>query len=145
MPKRAVLTTSREAALRTLLESRRRELTAELNGQIRHVRSRDGEIGDVSEDQDGAEADIQEDIDLTLIQIKSQVLSRIDVALRRLDQGVYGDCVECGGPISQGRLSALPFAIRCKTCEETRESTATGGQRQPQRRGRGSASLDSID
>ena len=54
-------------------------------------------------------------------------------ALRRLEDGSYGDCFECGDEISEARLRALPFAVRCKECEEARE-TAEQRERLSQRR-----------
>jgi len=53
--------------------------------------------------------------------MKSETLSRIEAALRRLDQGTYGNCVGCRGRISNERLRALPFAVRCTGCEKARE------------------------
>ena len=50
--------------------------------------------------------------------MKAETVARIDAALRRLDQGGHGDCVECGEKISIERLTALPFALRCRDCEE---------------------------
>ena len=38
-----------------------------------------------------------------------------------IDEGTYGRCVECGDEIGAARLRALPFAVRCKECEEIRE------------------------
>ena len=46
----------------------------------------------------------------------SKTLNRIDAALRRLDEGSYGNCFQCGDEIAQVRLRALPFALRCKDC-----------------------------
>ena len=40
----------------------------------------------------------------------------------RLDEGAYGDCFQCGDEIAQARLRALPFAVRCKDCEEALET-----------------------
>ena len=51
-------------------------------------------------------------------------LSKIDEALGRLEEGAYGNCFECGSQISEQRLRALPFAVRCKDCEEARETAA---------------------
>ena len=34
-------------------------------------------------------------------------------ALGKLDEGSYGACDVCGGPIGEGRLEALPWAVRC--------------------------------
>ena len=68
-----------------------------------------------------AEVDIQEDIEFALIQMKAETLNKINEALARLDEGRYGDCYECGDEIAEARLRALPFAVRCKDCEEERE------------------------
>ena len=68
-----------------------------------------------------AEADYQEHIEVALIQMKGETLLRVREALERLDAGEYGCCVECGGEIAEGRLRALPFAVRCKGCEESQE------------------------
>ncbi|MFF4774990.1 TraR/DksA family transcriptional regulator [Microtetraspora fusca] len=42
-------------------------------------------------------------------------------ALRRLDDGVYGRCVDCGGLVPEGRLEARPEAARCVQCQSRRE------------------------
>ena len=39
----------------------------------------------------------------------------------RLDAGKYGSCLECAREISERRLRALPFAVRCQACEDCRE------------------------
>jgi DnaK suppressor protein len=72
--------------------------------------------------------------------MKSETLNKIEAARRRLDEGTYGDCFECGDEISEARLRALPFAVRCKDCEEARE-TAELRERMAQRRGSSSAYL----
>lgn len=43
-------------------------------------------------------------------------LGEIDAALARIEQGVYGVCQECGGPIEGGRLRVMPEARRCVAC-----------------------------
>lgn len=48
-------------------------------------------------------------------------LARIDAALRRLDEGSFGECLDCGEAISEGRLEANPTATRCVDCAEARE------------------------
>lgn len=40
----------------------------------------------------------------------------IEAALQRIDKGVYGICVDCGDPISEERLDALPHTPRCRDC-----------------------------
>ncbi len=115
--------TDRHAELRRILEDRRRALTAELRRQILDVRA----IGPADQSQgvvDAEEAsvsDIQEDIEIALLQMKSETLNRVNEAITRLEAGTYGFCYECGDEISEARLRALPFALRCKDCEEERE------------------------
>lgn len=43
-------------------------------------------------------------------------LSALDAGARRLDEGTYGYCLRCGGPIPAERLEALPAAGTCLTC-----------------------------
>ncbi|GAA4980898.1 DnaK suppressor protein [Nonomuraea thailandensis] len=42
-------------------------------------------------------------------------------ALKRIDEGVYGRCVDCGSPVPEGRLEARPEAARCVQCQGKRE------------------------
>jgi DnaK suppressor protein len=114
--------TSRYNELRKMLENRRRELVTEVQGRIRDVRADGNREREVLDQGESSEVDIQEDIEFALIQMKSETLNKIDAALRRLEDGSYGDCFECGEEISEARLRALPFAVRCKDCEEARES-----------------------
>ena len=120
------MSNARYTELKQMLEGRRREIQAEVQGKIRDVRA-EGAWGGKSEVFDAvesSEADIQEDIEFALIQMKAETLQRINEALDRLDEGTYGRCFECGDEISEARLRALPFAVRCKDCEEAREVAA---------------------
>ena len=109
-----------------MLEGRRHELQAEVQGKMRDVRA-SGEVNKLTEVFDAGESsenDIQEDIELALIQMKAETLNKVDDALKRLEQGNYGNCFDCGEEIAEKRLRALPFAVRCKDCEEAREIAA---------------------
>jgi len=119
----AAKTTSRYNELKKMLEERRRELLSAVQGKIRDVRAEGGNDRDVLDQGESSEVDIQEDIEFALIQMKSETLNKINEALHRLDDGTYGNCFECGEEIAHPRLRALPFAVRCKDCEETRENT----------------------
>lgn len=50
------------------------------------------------------------------------LLKRIEFALRRIDDGSYGDCLDCGEPIADARLQAQPWASLCIECQSARES-----------------------
>jgi len=91
---------------------------------------------------ESSEADIQEDIEFALIQMKSETLNKINDALVRLEHGNYGYCFDCAEEIPQKRLHALPFAVRCKDCEEAREVAEQRQRQQTARRGASSLFLD---
>ncbi|MEZ5176101.1 MAG: TraR/DksA C4-type zinc finger protein [Acidimicrobiia bacterium] len=44
-------------------------------------------------------------------------LDDIDAALRKVEDGTYGICVDCGQPISPARLEFRPNSIRCVPCK----------------------------
>ena len=124
--------------LKRMLEDRRREILAEVQEKIRDVRTEGtAHKTRVLETGDGSEGDIQEDIEFALIQMKAETLSKIDEALTRLDDGAYGYCFECGEEIAERRLRALPFAVRCKDCEEARENAELRERTVAQRRSSG--------
>ena len=45
-----------------------------------------------------------------------QQLEQIELALKRLDDGTYGQCGRCGSVISPARLQVLPYATTCVKC-----------------------------
>src|SRR5216110_3218267 len=116
---------SRYSELKQMLDDRRRELQAEVQGKMRGVReegSWGGKLNEVLDAVESAEADIQEDLEFALVQMKSETLNKITDALVRLEQCAYGYCFDCAEEIGEKRLRALPFAVRCKDCEEAREN-----------------------
>jgi DnaK suppressor protein len=113
---------SRLKELRANLESRRIELVHELRNKIRAARSDGITDRDVLDDAESSELDTQDEIGFALMQLRIEMLKQIDAALRRLDEGSYGDCFECGAEIAEARLRALPFAVRCRDCEQSREA-----------------------
>ena len=137
--------TSRYNELKNMLEERRREIHAEVQGKMRDVRT-EGVYGpkqtDVVDAVESSETDIQDEIEFALIQMKSETLSKIVDALARLEQGNYGNCFECGEEIAEKRLRALPFAVRCKDCEEARENAERRQRQMAARRGGSSLFLD---
>jgi RNA polymerase-binding transcription factor DksA len=62
------------------------------------------------------------------VQIEGALLDRqlvelrdVAAALQRINDGTYGTCVDCGGPIVYGRLKAYPAAKRCTPCQVAHE------------------------
>jgi len=136
---------SRYAELKQMLDARRRELQAEVQGKMRDVREEGtwgGKLNEVLDAVESSEADIQEEIEFALIQMKSETLNKMNDAVARLEQGDYGYCFDCGEEIAEKRLRALPFAVRCKDCEEAREVAEQRQRQLTARRGASSLFLD---
>ena len=116
------MTDARFEELRRMLEERRDEIAGALKDKIRDVRADARSGGHRLTDTNGMpEADIHEDIEFALLQMKGETLAKITAALERLEEGTYGYCYECGEEIAGRRLRALPFAERCRDCEEMHE------------------------
>jgi DnaK suppressor protein len=130
--------------LKKILEERRREIMSQVQERMRDVRSEGAgnTTQGVLDAAESSEADIQDEIEFALIQMKAETLNKIDEALRRLEEATYGYCFECGEEISERRLRALPFAVRCKDCEERREVAQQRERLMSQRRGAASLFLD---
>jgi DnaK suppressor protein len=113
------MTHSRHVELQRMLEQRHRELAGQVQTKVRAFREADPSAAErraeFSEDQP------QEDIDFALVQMQSETMEKIAAALARLEAGEYGICRECEAEIDQKRLRALPFALRCKGCQESAE------------------------
>jgi len=136
---------TRYSELKQMLQERQREIQAEVQGKMRNVRAEGtwcGKLNEVLDAVESAEADIQEDIEFALVQMKSETLNKINDALVRLEQGDYGNCFDCGEEIAEKRLRALPFAVRCKDCEEAREVAEQRERQMAQRRGAASLFFD---
>jgi DnaK suppressor protein len=130
--------------LKAILVERRREIMSEVQGRMRDVRAEGAgsAVQGVLDAAESSELDIQDEIEFALIQMKAETLHKIEEALRRLEEGTYGYCFECGDEISEKRLRALPFAVRCKDCEEAREVKLQRDRLMAQRRGAASLFID---
>jgi len=107
----------RFAALKSALEERRQAVGEEIE-RARRATLADGEVGDF-EDQGATES--LRTTTLELAELDRVRLAALDDALRRLECGRYGVCGECNGDIARDRLIALPFAVRCQSCQAARE------------------------
>jgi len=132
--------------LRQILEERRLEIIGEVQHKMHDVRAEGAAVisRGVRDEAESSEAEIQDDIEFALLQMKAETLSKITEALVRLETGTYGYCYECGEEIAEQRLRALPFAVRCKSCEEQRETEQNHERVMAGRRGAGSLFADMI-
>jgi DnaK suppressor protein len=115
--------TTWKANVRQMLRQRR----IEVQKYIRARRTdRPKDVGDHLEESD---ANLQGDIDLTLLQMRAETMTQIDALLARLEADKYGRCVGCEQAIAEPRLRAMPLALRCQACEERREQRHENGRR----------------
>ena len=77
--------------------------------------------GDVSDFKDIAAVDAQSEVDEARISQASRELAQVMAALTRMGDGTYGICQDCGDPIEQARLLALPEVIYCTSCQSAHE------------------------
>jgi DnaK suppressor protein len=57
-------------------------------------------------------------IQLKVKQTDAKILQAIEEALARIDKNTYGACRDCGEPIAEARLRAIPWTRVCITCKE---------------------------
>lgn len=105
--------------LKGMLEDRRREI----HERLRSLReSIPADSHDVRDTEEQSVDDFVQEVDLALMQMKTETLKKIDQAILRLEEGTYGRCQECDVEIPAPRLRALPFAALCRDCQEETES-----------------------
>ena len=70
---------------------------------------------------DTATVTYDRELDYTLEENSEHVLAEIDAALKRIEDGTYGTCTNCGKQIAPERLEARPWATLCIDCQRQRE------------------------
>ena len=80
------------------------------------VNSRQGDLADQ------ASGNNEVHIQLKLKQTDAKILQAIEEALERIHKGTYGVCRDCGEPIAEARLNAIPWTRVCITCKAKQNS-----------------------
>ena len=106
-----------------MLLDKRREILKEIKIDIsKYIKGENRQLVDTAlDDGDWSVVDLSEDISLRHLSSHRDDLQRIDEAIRKIDEGTYGLCEDCGEEISEERLKILPYAIFCIDCKERRE------------------------
>ncbi len=68
---------------------------------------------------------IEREKDLLLASSEGKVVRQIRDAMRRVQDGTYGNCEDCGKPIGAKRLELIPYAHLCAKCQVQAERTAS--------------------
>jgi DnaK suppressor protein len=101
-----------------LLEQRRRATEAV---QADHSNALSGGEG-VPDSGDSSMLDVNKSTAFDLGERELHLIEEIDRALRRIDEGTYGQCVRCGKPIDEQRLEAMPTATVDTECQASIEA-----------------------
>ncbi len=106
--------------LRKLLIQKREQIVKEAKAEIsKYIKGETRQLVDTAlDDGDWSIVDLSEDVSLRQLGTHRETLLKIDSALRKLEEGTYGTCEDCGGEISESRLKVVPFAIYCRDCQE---------------------------
>jgi len=100
-----------------LLEAKR-EIWETVLGQ-KEVEEKLGEMVEEPKDlEDWADFTIEEEKLTGLALQELEILRAIDNALKRIEEGTYGICEVCGGPIEKERLELLPWTTLCAKCSK---------------------------
>jgi len=113
-------TTSSLAEVRAALIEDRTATISRIVALTSDIEAVDEAVGDVATDDEhdpeGATIAFERARVAALLDQGRDHLGEIDAAVRRIDEGRYGACEQCGRPIGAERLAARPVARTCITC-----------------------------
>jgi DnaK suppressor protein len=115
-------TTPFQAALLLQRQSLLTQLTTLRGGNVDRVQASTEHFA--TRDDTPAAANSARDLELAMDAHESAEIDAVDAALRRISDGSYGACVDCGAHIAEARLHAAPEASRCIHCQEKAEKTS---------------------
>ncbi len=109
--------------LKKALISKKVSILKEVKEEIsKYVSGDNKQLVDTANDEgDWAQVDISEDLSLQRLSAYRKLMYNIDEAVRKIEEGTYGICEDCGEEISEKRLLVLPAATLCVDCQENRE------------------------
>lgn len=106
--------TQAAADLRSALEQERQDLEQQL-GDL-GVGADSAELTYDANFADSSQVTAERGENEALIATLTESLTAVQAAVARMDDGTYGVCERCGGPITDARLEAMPTATRCINC-----------------------------
>ncbi len=120
---RILLSTPMDKAFLAEMQARLEKERTELETELKHLGSThagpDAVYVERGSDEDSNAQEVTEfQEDLSLEASLEISLGEVKEALKRMEDGAYGICDECGKPIAEERLKALPRATRCLSCEK---------------------------
>lgn len=102
-----------------LLEDKRNEIVQRARQTLDQDMTLDAD--DLPDEMDLASSEYLQSFTFRLRGREKTFLEKIQKALERIEEGTFGDCEECGEPISEKRLEARPETTLCIRCKEDQE------------------------
>jgi len=115
-------TQSHLTLLRNLLLFRRGELQADIHAACLAIDPSAGVATPPITHADQSAVQQAQEIDAAQAERDLAELAEVNAALKRLDDGVYGDCADCGETVPLQRLLVQPAAARCAVCQASAEA-----------------------
>jgi DnaK suppressor protein len=112
------MSTAQLEHFRTILSSWKRDLMEEVDRTVTHMKD---EAANPPDPNDRATLESEFALELRTRDRERKLIRKIDEALKRIDDGSYGFCLETGEPIGVKRLEARPVATLCIEAQERRE------------------------
>src|ERR687894_2736943 len=109
----------RTKVFRDKLLDRREGLVGQVQAAELYSRERDAEA--TQDPADMAANAYTKELLISMSDNDRQLLGLIDEALRRVEAGEFGECVNCGEPVHEKRLDAVPWARYCVKCQDLQE------------------------
>lgn len=109
------------AQLRQMRSTLLAQVRAQRGGRVGRAEAAAEALDNVGDDW--AQAHAERDLSIALEERESAELVAIDAALKRVADGSYGLCLDCGVALPTARLHANPTALRCVTCQDRAEHT----------------------
>jgi len=103
---------------RRKLQAWKDDILRESNQTLQHLQEDTSQEPDIA---DRASTETDRSLELRTRDRQRKLISKIDAALRRIDEGEYGYCEVTGEPISLGRLEARPIATMTVEAQERHE------------------------
>jgi DnaK suppressor protein len=112
------MSTTQLEHFRTILSSWKRDLMEEVDRTVTHMKD---EAANPPDPNDRATLESEFALELRTRDRERKLIRKIEEALKRIDDGSYGFCLETGEPIGVKRLEARPVATLCIEAQERRE------------------------
>ncbi|MCI0371554.1 MAG: TraR/DksA family transcriptional regulator [candidate division NC10 bacterium] len=117
-------TPRRHAELFHILTRKRKDLQRLIGEQMEHGLHGESAVAMSTRGDEGEAAALAltAAVESDAMDRRVRMVKQVDLALRRLTEGAYGFCADCGEEIGVERLRSLPFALRCRHCQEVWEA-----------------------